>query len=454
MIRPLLAALLLLTGSPPAPAPAELEARRLALAVVRGPRGPFREALDTDQMLERRVGTRAWRGLTERQRAALREAARERFAGMLAPPPAVAADIAWTKPLSSGPASDEVALGVRFGEKTLKTKWTLRREGSSQWKIRDVVLADPGISLAEATLSTLGPVPVRRQDRIRRARNEVLPRLAALVAIGIAVLLAAPRVPVPRRRFLYFAAVFPAVFFAATAGIAGARIAGEPYAVGIAPAAEPWRRSQDLAVAAQREGRPAQARELWNLALAAGSPEGPSAYELGLAAKTRGDVETARAFFQRALAVASPAPGANRELATLALEAGRLAEAERDISSYMAAAGPDPDALSLQAVVKTNLGKPAEAVEAIAEARRLVGGGPKGAELEARIRARASDAAGAVSALRPLTEKGLSNRDELRRDPAYLPIATDPAWVSFLNEKVGVSEKSTVNSQQSTGSVR
>jgi hypothetical protein len=27
------------------------------------------------------------------------------------------------------------------------------------------------------------------------------------------------------------------------------------------------------------------------------------------------------------------------------------------------------------------------------------------------------------------------DRSVLRADPAYLPIATDPAWVSFINEK-------------------
>ena len=73
--------------------------------------------------------------------------------------------------------------------------------------------------------------------------------------------------------------------------------------------------------------------------------------------------------------------------------------------------------------------------DVLPEARRLVGGGAQGAELEAKIRARAGDAAGAVAALRPLMRQGGLDREALRSDPAYLPIATDPAWVRFLNEK-------------------
>ena len=71
----------------------------------------------------------------------------------------------------------------------------------------------------------------------------------------------------------------------------------------------------------------------------------------------------------------------------------------------------------------------------IAAARRLLGPGPKAAELEARIRARAADAAGAVAALRPLVETKTVSRETLRSDPSYLPIATAPEWVKFLNEK-------------------
>jgi hypothetical protein len=138
-------------------------------------------------------------------------------------------------------------------------------------------------------------------------------------------------------------------------------------------------------------------------------PPGPTDYERGLAARQRGDSRTAKASFEAALAGPQPAPGAARELAAMDLEAGRFAEAEQRIASYLLAAGPDPDTLALAAVIQANL--------------------------EARIRARASDAAGAVAALRPLVEKKTITRETLRSDPSYLPIATAPEWVKFLNEK-------------------
>jgi tetratricopeptide (TPR) repeat protein len=435
--RRFLSALLLLTGAAALKGQADVEAKKAALAAVREPRPAFLKVLDADGLLERRFGTEVWRDLSEKQRKALLSAVGDRFLGMLAPPPGVAGEIAWSESLAPRSGEVDVLVGLRLAEKTLKTSWRMRRDRSSQWRATDVILSDPGISLADATLSTLGPQPVRRQDRMRRARDEVLPSLAALAAVGLAVVLALPRVAPSRRRILYLTATLPALLFAGAASVAAARVVAEPYAVRIAPAAEPWRRFEDLALAAQREGRSEQARELWARAIAAGGPPGPAAYEMGLAARESGDVEAARAFFEGALAVPSPAPGAARELALLALEAGRPSEAERWIIAYLAGAGPDPDALSLEAVAKTNLGKTSEAVGAIEAARRLVGGGSKAAELEAQIRARASDAAGAVAALRPLTRDGHLSRDALRRDPAYLPIATDPVWVSFLSESKG-----------------
>jgi hypothetical protein len=116
--------------------------------------------------------------------------------------------------------------------------------------------------------------------------------------------------------------------------------------------------------------------------------------------------------------------------------AGRFAEAEPYLDRYIASAGPDPDSLSLLAVIQTNTGRNDEALATIRRARSLVSGaGWRGEELEAQVHARAGDAAGAVAALRELDRQGLVDRSVLRADPAYLPIASDPAWVAFLNEK-------------------
>jgi tetratricopeptide (TPR) repeat protein len=382
------------------PAPEEA-ARRFAAAAVQGPRADFAAALDADALLEKKVGPEVWRGLTERQRNVLRAVTRERFAGMLAPPSSAASTaVAWSQELKRQAGLADVVLGIAIGEKTLKTRWRLRSEASG-WRIQDVVLTDPGISLASAAVSSLGAQPVRREPWWPRAARQVVPWLALLAILGIVLRLTAPSIPVERRRVLYRAAAIPAAVALAGAAVAAVRVATQPWVVHV-------------------EG--------------GGAPSPVSAYDRGLAAKQAGETDAARRAFEEALASPAPANGAARELAAMELETGRLSAAEARIDSYLAAAGPDPDSLALKAVIEANLGKPREAVEAVAAARRLLGPGPRAAELEAKIRARASDAAGAIAALRPLLARGLS-REALRSDPAYLAIATDPAWVRFLNEK-------------------
>jgi tetratricopeptide (TPR) repeat protein len=414
---------------------ASAAARGAAMSAIRGPKRPFLEALDVDRLLEGRVETRAWGGLTEPQRDILRSAVRERFLGMLAPGSPAPSEVAWSAALPS--ASDgvvDVMLGLRLSDKTLKTRWRMLRSGA-RWRIRDVILSDPGISLAQATLAAFGSQPLVARRGLRQARAEILPPFSMLLVVALIATLAAPRLPAPRRKFLYLAASVPALVFLITGFLAAARVIRQPYLLVAPAAAEPWRRSEELALEAEREGRLEEARALRERALAAGAPAGPLAYECGRAAGQRGDAGGARALFERALAATPPAPGAARELAALDSRQGRLPEAERQILRYLADTGPDPEALSLFAVIETDLGKSAEAVAAIAEARRLAGPGSRGAELEAQVRARAGDAGGAVAALRPLAQEGRLDRSALRADPAYLPIATDPAWVSFINEK-------------------
>lgn len=410
-------------------------ARREATSAIRGPRGASLEGLDVDGLLEGRIGAAAWRGLTASDRELLRTVVRERFQEFLAPPRPVPGEIAWSAALPAASGGVNVLLGLRRDGKTLKTRWVMQRSGSG-WRVRDVVLPDPGISLGAATLETLGSQPVRARRLADVARTEILPPFSALLVILLVVAVAAPRLPAPRRKYLYLAASLPALVFLVGGATAIGRVVRRPYAIAMIPGGRPWQKPEQLALRAEHDGRLEEARQFWERALAAGEPPGPVAYARGLAAKERGDIEAARVFFDLALAAPSPAPGAARELAALATERGRLAEAERQIAGYLAAAGPDPESLSLEAIIKTELGKTAEALQAITEARRLVGTATRGAELEAQIRARAHDAAGAVAALRPLTREGRLDRFALRADPAYLSIATDPVWVRFLNEKL------------------
>jgi Flp pilus assembly protein TadD len=158
---------------------------------------------------------------------------------------------------------------------------------------------------------------------------------------------------------------------------------------------------------------------------------------MGLAARAGGDPFTARNDFEKALSENPPAPGAAKELAAMALAEGRTAEALPLLERYIREAGADPENLATLAVVQANVGNGQAAVEAIREARALLPEGWRRAELEAQIYARAGDAASTVAALRALQTEGRLDREALRADPAYVPIATDPAWVAFLGEQPG-----------------
>lgn len=422
-------------SSPPELEEAAEFARRSARAAVAGSSRVFSETLDVDGILARYVGEGVWKGLAERQRDRLREFVRERFLAALAAPKGEEGEIPWSAARAGTlPSSWDVFLGLKFGEKVLKTRWVVWR-GPAGLRIHDVVLTDPGISLARSSLRSLGPEPVRHRDRVTQARSEALPRLLGLVMIALIVLLAAPRLPPDKRRLLYLCAAAPAVLFAGDGLLAVRRALSEPYAIPDHVAPEPWAQASEAALRAERAGRFDEAREHWARALAAGEDAGPIEYQIGLAYRARGDADRARAQFERALRENPPAPGAAREMAAMALAAGRQTEAEQWLKAYSAMAGPDPDTLSLDAVVESNLGNATGSLEAIRQARAMVGEGWRAAELEARVRARAGDAAGAVAALRPLAAQGRLDRSALRADPDYLRIATNPVWVAFLDEK-------------------
>lgn len=439
--RLLLATLLALFAIGPLEAqtsPPELEeatdaARRAATAAIRGSQRAFAGAINADGLLARRLGADTWNGLQERQREWLRSAFQERFLQSLAPPRSAAGEIAWSAPLAAGTGAD-VLLGLRFGEKILKTRWLVRHVGAG-WRVVDVILSDPGISVGQTAVRALGPRPVSRRKRQEQAKSEAYPRLGGLAAIGMIVLLLASRLPRAKRPILYLTASAPAILLAIDGTLAVRRALTEPYSVQEETTPEPWRQAEESALQAERDGMFEQARKQWARALAEGGPAAPIEYQSGLAARRQGDLDRARATFELALRQPEPAPGAAKELASMAFAEGKFEQAEQHLARYLSLAGPDPESLAMQSVIKTDLGKAAQAVESIRQARRLVGDGWRGAELEAQIHARAGDAAGAVAALRPLEAQGRVDRFTLRADPSYLPIATDPAWVAFLSEK-------------------
>jgi hypothetical protein len=408
-------------------------ARRAAMAVSTGSPRVFAEALDIEGTLQRGLGAAAWSGLTPRQRDLLRTVVRDQFVDTLAGPRSSGSEIAWSWVEPSASAVN-VSLGLRFAEKTLKTRWLVSHVGAG-WKITDIVLADPGISLAAAAIRDLGPEPVRRRQPVREAEQVAYPRLIGLAAIGLIVLLFAPRLPAPKRSLLLLTMAAPAILFTIDGVLAVKRTLAERYALRDPGARTIWRESEGLALVAEKEGRVSEAGRQWARALANGAPPGPIEYEMGLAARRRGDRERARQDFTKAIEEREPAPGAARELASLDAEAGHYEEAERNLARCLVLSGPDPELLSLAAVLQTNLGKTSDSLHSLQQARALLGDAWRAAELEAKVRARAGDAAGAVAVLRSLDAQGLTNRAELRTNPSYLTIANDPVWVAFINER-------------------
>lgn len=422
--------------NPPVPGPSAEEAadfaRRAALGALHGPPKIFLDSIDADGILQRLVGAEIWAGLTLRQQELLRGAVRDQFLQELAPGSGATGEIAWASVADSDRGPVFVYLGLRYGASVLKTRWTVKRSARG-WSVDDIVLVDPGLSLAAEVGRLLGREPVRRRDAASEARARAVPRVAGVAAILAVVLIFARRLPPERRRLLWIAAV-PALLFLLDGGLAIHRALSEPYALAESLPAQPWRQYEKLALAAQAEGRTEAALGEWKRALDAGAPPGPVHYQMGLSARARGATAEAVGEFQRALAEKPPAPGAARELATLALAEARNADARTLLERYLREAGPDPDTLATLAVVETNLGDTAAAVATIQAARGLVGEDWRKAELEARIYALAGNATAAVAALRPLEAQGKLDRFALRAEPAYLPIATDPVWVGFLNE--------------------
>jgi hypothetical protein len=413
-------------------------ARRAALGALHGPSKVFLDSLDTDGILQRLLEPRVWAGLTARQQDLLRTVVSDHFAQALAPPQGSPAEIAWASAEDPGNGTMLADLGLRYGDSTLKTRWTMRR-GPKSWTVEDVVLVDPGLSLSAEVGRLLGPEPVRNRDVAGEARARAIPRLAGLAAIAVVVLVSARRLSPERRRLLWIAAV-PAILFLVDGVLAVQRALSEPYALSEGPPPPAWRQHEKSALAAQAEGRTEAARDEWAKALASGAPAGPVDYQMGLTARARGAILEAKADFERGLSRTPPAPGGARELATLALAEGRNAEALDRLQWYLQAAGPDPDALASLAVAEINLGRTEDAVSAIAAARALIGDDWRRSELEAQIYARAGNAAAAVAALRPLAGQGRLDRSVLRAEPAFLPIAADPVWVDFLNEQAARRE--------------
>lgn len=406
--------------------------RRAATALLRGEPRLFEEALDADSIGTRVVGENRWRELSDRQRERVRRAVRDRFADSLSPRPGMHGEIAWS---AAQPEGDGVALflGLRYRAGVLKTRWHLARSDAG-WRVEEVVLSDPGISLTKETGSALGAAAIHLRDRARELRAVALPRVLGIAAIGAIVFFLGRRLAPSGRRILMVTAAAPAILFAVDGILSVRRVLSEPWVVPDVLTAPAWKTLEGEALAEERRGRLDEARRYWEKAVAAGAPPAPSDYQLGLAFKAAGRADEARAAFSRARLHSPSAPGASKELGLIALSEGNAAAARDLLRQYLEEAGPDPDALTALAVAESNLGEKANAMASVEHARLLLADRWKGLRLQSEVYARAGDAKKTVETLRALEVDGKVDRESLRSDPAYLTIAADPAWVSFLSE--------------------
>jgi hypothetical protein len=405
--------------------------RRAAVLLLHGDRLSIENTFATEVVASKYLGDEVWRRLSQRQRQVIRSIVLDRFQEALVPPRGTPAEIAWS---SARPAGETVLLflGLRYPAGVLKTRWSLARF-SSGWRVLDVLLSDPGISLAAEAVRPFGRDGVRPRNSGREARAAALPRALGIVAILAVVLFLGRRLAPSSRKILVWTAAAPAVLFAVDGFFAIRRALSEPYRIPEVLAPAPWSVAERQALLAQREGRLDAARQNWQAAVAAGAPAAAADYQVGLALVAAGRGEEAKAAFLRAFSRSPSAPGAEKELGLMALSRGESAEAHDRLQRYLADAGPDPDTLSALAVAAANVGEKAEAVAAIEQARLLEAEHWKAARLQSQVYARAGDAVNTVKSLRAL-EDGRLDRESLRSDPTYLPIATDPAWIAFLSE--------------------
>lgn len=409
--------------------------QRVATALLAGQPGPLEQALDADSIAERYLGPDVWRDLSDRQRERVRAVIRRRFVETLESPGASPSEIAWSDARPDGEGVS-LFLGLRYPVGTLKTRWILA-PSTKGWAVRDVILSDPAVSIAAEAGRSFGRNPVRKRDRVKEARAAALPRLLGLGAIGAIVAIVRRRLAGSARTVLYLTAAAPAILFAVDGTLAVRRALSEAYEIPEVLAPPPWQSAEREAIRAERDGRSDDAHRSWTAAIAAGAQPGPAEYRIGLSLRAAGRSEEAREMFLRALSRSPAPPGAAKELGLAALAEGRPAEARDRLRRYVEVAGPDPDALSALAVAEANLGESGSAVRSVEGARALLPERWKALGLQAQVYARAGDAAKTVETLRELEREGPLDREALRSDPVYLPIATDPVWVSFLAERAG-----------------
>ncbi|HMA19136.1 MAG TPA: tetratricopeptide repeat protein, partial [Thermoanaerobaculia bacterium] len=299
--------------------------RRAAVILLPGERRSFGNAIATDAIAAKFFGEDVWGRLSGRQRELVRTIIVERFQSALIPPVGAPAEIAWSSARPEG-ETVQLFLGLKYPAGVLKTRWSLARFASG-WKVQDVLLSDPGISLATEAARTFGRDGIRRRDPGREARAAALPRALGILAILAIVLVFARRLAPPTRKILVWTALAPAALFAVDGVLVIRRVLSEPYRIPEVLSPAPWSVAERQAIVAQREGNLDAARRHWQVAVAAGAPAAAADYQIGVALAAAGRRDEAKAAFLRALSRSPSAPGAAKELGLIALAEGRSEEA-------------------------------------------------------------------------------------------------------------------------------
>ena len=352
-----------------------------------------------------------------------------------------AAEVAWASVADSGTGTVFVDLGLRYGTAVLKTRWTVEHtpRGLDDRGHRPRGPRHLARRRGRAAARARARPPARRG---REARARALPRArrASLAILAIVARLRAAAARPERRRLLWLTAAVPALLFLVDGALAVRRALSEPYALAESLPPQPWRQLEKLALAAQQDGQDARPpAPSGSKAIEAGAPAGPVDYQMGLAARARGDAGARpRSDFERALA--RSAAGAGRRQGARARSAladgphwpRRAPCSQRYLRRGRARPRHARHARRRRDQPRRHRRPPSRRSQA---ARALVGESWQKAELEAAAStpARATRRPPWRRCARSKAE-GRLDRAVLRADPAYLPIATDPAWVAFLAE--------------------
>ncbi|HET9796108.1 MAG TPA: tetratricopeptide repeat protein [Thermoanaerobaculia bacterium] len=412
---------------------ANVLARRAVEALARH-RTPFPGGIfDERSLVAAAVGEDLAPRLTPRQRREIVERMIDWFGG-----PFSARAIPAKPPLALGIRAEGgdaiAALLVAVSSGYLKTEWRIRNPGP-EGRIEDVALTDLGRSLRQEAVQALGPPPVARpRRRSEEARRAAWPRAAGLVGVLIVAFLFSRRAKPRERVVVLLAAAAPALLFAADGYLAVSRIWNEPIEVRLSDG-PPWGYPLQQFQLAVARGNRSRARAAAGAAISLGAAPEPLHLVLGRLAEEAGDVPEAQSSYTRALAPPKPAPGGWAGLARLDTAAGRDTEALRNWTRYFAAAPPDPNSLFFEAVAYGHLRDWEGAQGALARALSL---DPSAADLyalSASLYGAAGDAANAIARLRDEEKIRPLDRSRLAADGNFTPIAEDPGWKAFLEEK-------------------